>query len=562
MGFSRSGRPEVLEVVGVVPDVVTNVNVLQPLAIYQPAAQAGPSTSRTLVVKAAADVETARREIVATIRQMDPQLTHPLFLTLQERLWNQMGPRRNHVIGILQHAIDAGIRQHHAGDAAEREQEDEADRPQHRRLELDRAAPHGGDPREDFHAGRHRDHHGGGDEIGLRRARHAHRVHVVRPHHEADAADRDHRIGHAEIAEHRLLGEGRDDLADHAEAGQDQDVDFGMAEEPEQMLEQHRIAAAVGGEERGAEIAVGEQHGDGAGQHRQRQQQQEHGHQDRPHEQRHLVQGHARRAHVEDGGDEIDRAQDRRGAGEMQRQDREIHRRSRMARGRQRRIDGPARADAIGARLALDEGGNQQQREGGRQQPERNVVHARERHIRRADHQRHKPVPKTADHRRHHHEEDHDQAVRRDEHIIGVGFVEDLHAGIHQLDADHDRHRSTNDAGDDREHQVHRADVLVVGRIDEAPPAGRMVVRVIVMRVVVSVVSRSCGRCHFQILILQSLGTLRSPSPLVLVPRGLLTAPPRRRKRASSTDWPRTSSSRLRPSLRIRHRSPPAPRSA
>jgi hypothetical protein len=29
-------------------------------------------------------------------------------------------------------------------------------------------------------------------------------------------------------------------------AGQDQDV-LGMAEEPEQMLEQHRIAAAVGG---------------------------------------------------------------------------------------------------------------------------------------------------------------------------------------------------------------------------------------------------------------------------------------------------------------------------
>ena len=46
------------------------------------------------MVKAGADLETARREIVATIRQMDPQLTHPLFLTLQERLWNQMGPQR------------------------------------------------------------------------------------------------------------------------------------------------------------------------------------------------------------------------------------------------------------------------------------------------------------------------------------------------------------------------------------------------------------------------------------------------------------------------------------
>ena len=186
---------------------------------------------------------------------------------------------RDHVIGVVQHAVDAGIGEHHAGDAADREQEDEADRPQHRRAELDRAAPHGGDPGEDLHAGRHRDHHGGGDEIGLRAGRHADRVHVVRPHDEADAADGDHGIGHAEIAEHRLLREGRDDLADHAEARQDQDVDFRVAEEPEQVLEQDRIAAAFGREEGGAEVAVGQQHGDGAGQHRQRQQQQEHGHQ-------------------------------------------------------------------------------------------------------------------------------------------------------------------------------------------------------------------------------------------------------------------------------------------
>ena len=47
---------------------------------------------------------------------------------------------RHHVIGVLQHAVDASISQYDAGHAADREQEDEADRPQHRRLELDRAA--------------------------------------------------------------------------------------------------------------------------------------------------------------------------------------------------------------------------------------------------------------------------------------------------------------------------------------------------------------------------------------------------------------------------------------
>ena len=103
-------------------------------------------------------------------------------------------------------------------------------------------------------------------------------------------------------------------------------------------------------EERRAEIAVGQQHGDGAGQHRQRQQQQEGGHQHRPDEQRHLVQRHARRAHVEDGGDEVDGAEDRGGAGEMQRQDGEVHGRSGRALGGERRIDGPAAADAVGRR--------------------------------------------------------------------------------------------------------------------------------------------------------------------------------------------------------------------
>jgi hypothetical protein len=37
---------------------------------------------------------------------------------------------------------------------------------------------------------------------------------------------------------------------------------FGMAEKPEQMLEQQWIASARGLEKRGAEVAVGEQHGD------------------------------------------------------------------------------------------------------------------------------------------------------------------------------------------------------------------------------------------------------------------------------------------------------------
>ena len=203
-----------------------------------------------------------------------------------------------------------------------------------------------------------------------------------------------------------------------AEARQDQNVDFRMAEEPEQMLVQQRIAATGRIEERRAEVAIGQQHRDRTSQNRQRQKQQERCDQHGPHEQRHLVQRHARRAHVEDGGDEVDRTEDRRRTRKMQRQDRKIHGRTGMARSRQRRIDRPAPAHAIHARRTFDEHRDDEQRQRHRQQPERNVVHAREGHVRRADHQRHEPVAEPADRRRHDHEEHHDEAVAGHEHVV------------------------------------------------------------------------------------------------------------------------------------------------
>ena len=58
------------------------------------------------------------------------------------------------------------------------------------------------------------------------------------------------------VAEQRLAAEDRDDLGDDAEERQRDDVDLGMAEEPEQVLPQDR--AAVGGvEDVRAEVPVG-----------------------------------------------------------------------------------------------------------------------------------------------------------------------------------------------------------------------------------------------------------------------------------------------------------------
>jgi hypothetical protein len=93
---------------------------------------------------------------------------------------------------------------------------------------------------------------------------------MMRPDDASDESDGNHGVGHAEIAENGLARECRDNLADDTECGQDHDIDFGMAEEPEQMLEQERIAAARGIEESRAKVPVGEKHSDGSGEHRNR----------------------------------------------------------------------------------------------------------------------------------------------------------------------------------------------------------------------------------------------------------------------------------------------------
>ena len=66
-----------------------------------------------------------------------------------------------------------------------------------------------------------------------------------------------------QIAEHRPAREGRDHAGDHADRRQEDDVDFRMAEEPEQMLPQQHVAALGRVEEMRADEAVKDQRGAG-----------------------------------------------------------------------------------------------------------------------------------------------------------------------------------------------------------------------------------------------------------------------------------------------------------
>src|SRR6266700_2615047 len=59
-----------------------------------------------------------------------------------------------------------------------------------------------------------------------------------------------------------------------------------------------------------------------------------------------------------------------------------------------------------------------------------------------------------------------------DEDVEGMGFGEDLQAGIHQLRAHHHGKKRADETRGNGENKVPRADVLVVRGIDEPPPTG------------------------------------------------------------------------------------------
>ncbi|HEY0873050.1 MAG TPA: ABC transporter permease [Vicinamibacterales bacterium] len=95
MPFSRPpAPPDIMEVVGVVPDVITNVTVLEPLTMYFPLAQHPTGPGRALTLRASADPDAVRREMMAALRQIDPAVTPAPILTIEDRLGRQMSAQQ------------------------------------------------------------------------------------------------------------------------------------------------------------------------------------------------------------------------------------------------------------------------------------------------------------------------------------------------------------------------------------------------------------------------------------------------------------------------------------
>jgi putative ABC transport system permease protein len=82
------------EIIGVVPDFITEVGRTEPLVAYQLIAQRPPSVFATLFFRSAGDPSAAMREAMAATRALDARVTLGSMMTLDEQIGRQMNPQR------------------------------------------------------------------------------------------------------------------------------------------------------------------------------------------------------------------------------------------------------------------------------------------------------------------------------------------------------------------------------------------------------------------------------------------------------------------------------------
>ena len=222
-----------------------------------------------------------------------------------------------------------------------------------------------------------------------------------------------------------------DDLADHPHCRQNHDVDRRMRVEPEEVLEEHRVAAERRIEDPHVQHAFRRDEEDRDRDDRCSQDHDQARRVVRPHEERKPEPRQPRRAHPVHGDDEVQPREDRREAGDehAERSHDDVRVGGRRA---VRRVERPARVHPAA----------QRRRE--RERAAQNVdvpaeqVDSRKRQILRPDHDREQEVPERGGDRRNQEEEDHHHAVHGEHLVVALGG-EEIPRGRQQLQADEQR---------------------------------------------------------------------------------------------------------------------------
>ncbi len=284
---------------------------------------------------------------------------------------------------------------------------------------------------------------------------------MVQPDDEGEHGNGDGRPHQRGVTEQLLLAEGRHHFGEDPEHRQYQDVHLGVTPGPDQVDVHHHVATHVIGKEMGTQVAVCGQQGDGDGQDREGGDDQHVGAQGGPGEHRQAHHGHARGAHLDDGGEEVHAGQQGPQTRDLQTPDPVVDPDPRTElQPRQGRIGQPA-----GLGEFTDPEGDVNKHHGRGSEPEAQVVQEGESDVTGTDLQRHYYVHQT-DHQRHGHEEDHDDAVGGEDLVVVVRWQYALAPGRgHDLLGTH--HHSVGKAAQQHDHaedEIHDTEAFVVDR--------------------------------------------------------------------------------------------------
>src|SRR5882724_1223822 len=236
---------------------------------------------------------------------------------------------RRHKVSIVHWQIERGLAQHQPSDPTGNKQRHEADRKKHRCGEANSCPPQRAKPVKSLNGRRYANRKCQNRKSHRRIGTHPADEHVMSPNEKSQQPDREDCKHHRAVTEDWLARECRKNMRSRAHAGQDGYIDFRMAEEPKQMLPQYRRTTSVnwkagissgknaadvepaGNKEAGSGQTIEQQQDAAAEQHWKRQQCEYSRSEPRPTGERHTHQRHASGAHVQQRGNEIERAQQR-----------------------------------------------------------------------------------------------------------------------------------------------------------------------------------------------------------------------------------------------------------
>src|SRR5581483_10932881 len=107
------------------------------------------------------------------------------------------------------------------------------------------SSPQGGQPVKHFNCRRYGDNQGRDQENRAQEWVHTRYEHVVSPYQEGKNGNSDQRSNHGAVSENRLPGMDGKELRGYSERRENNDIHFGVTQEPEKVLEKNRAATGI-----------------------------------------------------------------------------------------------------------------------------------------------------------------------------------------------------------------------------------------------------------------------------------------------------------------------------